>query len=130
MQLLFFVVFFFFSFLPIHLGVCALSAEAGTCTVYVQSAQRRHTQNLSPVAHHLVCLVIVALEMGTLGYEMCGCGHPQVCYLGLTWSSLLEMMKLAFGEYLSAGGRKSAMAAAREPGKDKEVCHQEGFRGA
>lgn len=52
MQLLFFVVFFFF--LPIHLRVCALSAEAGTCTVYVQSAQRRHTQNLSPVAQSCV----------------------------------------------------------------------------
>lgn len=90
----------------------------------MQSAQRRHIQNLSPVARWLVCLVIVALEMGTLGYEMCSCGQPQACWLDLIWSSLLEMMKAAFGEHLSVGDRQGAMAAVRKPGKDKEVCLQ------
>lgn len=51
-QLLLFVLFFF---LPICLGVCVLSAEAWTCIAYVQSAQRRHAQNLSPKARWLVC---------------------------------------------------------------------------
>lgn len=92
--------------------------------MHVQSALRRHTQNLSPAAHRLVCLVIVALEMGALG---------DIPFGLLAWSHLVFPPgddEDSFWRSLTAGDKKGVMAAARDPGKDKEVCHHEGLRGA